>query len=292
MPTGRPDRPDAHRRPQLVPGLGADQPDRVDLDRSARELGSGGRLGCDRRHPARCDPRRVGHDPGRTARRHPARRNSPWRHPARRDPARRHPARRHRLHGPEPQPERPRRRAALDDPARAPGHVGGAPRPRPEVQGHASAERDARRRCWGPPVSPALNGVSLDKLNVAASPLGGIPLGGIALGGLPLGGIPLGGIAGSTETRTSRTGAPTSTSSRASTAPTARASPDRPCSVSRWAACRWAASRSAASRSAEFLSAAFRSAASRSAPLSAAFRSAASISSALRSAGSLWAGST
>jgi Tol biopolymer transport system component len=51
----------------------------------------------------------------------------------------------------------------------------------------------------GPPLSPALNGVSLDKVNVAASPLGGIPLGGIALGGLPLGGIPLGGIAGSTE---------------------------------------------------------------------------------------------
>ena len=53
----------------------------------------------------------------------------------------------------------------------------------------------------GPPVSPALNGVSLDKINVEASPLGGIPLGGIALGGLPLGGIPLGGIAGSTETK-------------------------------------------------------------------------------------------
>ena len=51
----------------------------------------------------------------------------------------------------------------------------------------------------GPPVSPALNGVSLNKINVESSPLGGIPLGGIALGGLPLGGIPLGGIAGSTE---------------------------------------------------------------------------------------------
>ena len=49
----------------------------------------------------------------------------------------------------------------------------------------------------GPPISPALTGVSLDKINVAASPLGGIPLGGIALGGLPLGGIPLGG--GTTE---------------------------------------------------------------------------------------------
>jgi Tol biopolymer transport system component len=51
----------------------------------------------------------------------------------------------------------------------------------------------------GPPASPALNGISLDKVNVESSPLGGIPLGGIALGGLPLGGIPLGGIAGSTE---------------------------------------------------------------------------------------------
>ena len=39
-------------------------------------------------------------------------------------------------------------------------------------------------------------GVTLDKLNLASSPLGGIPLAGIALGGLPLGGIPLGGIAG------------------------------------------------------------------------------------------------
>ncbi len=42
-------------------------------------------------------------------------------------------------------------------------------------------------------------GVTLDDLNLASSPLGGIPLAGIALGGLPLGGIPLGGIAGSTE---------------------------------------------------------------------------------------------
>ena len=39
-------------------------------------------------------------------------------------------------------------------------------------------------------------GITLDKLNLASSPLGGIPLAGIALGGLPLGGIPLGGIAG------------------------------------------------------------------------------------------------
>ena len=46
--------------------------------------------------------------------------------------------------------------------------------------------------------TPVAAGVSLDDLNLAASPLGGIPLGGIALGGLPLGGIPLGGIAGST----------------------------------------------------------------------------------------------
>ncbi len=36
-------------------------------------------------------------------------------------------------------------------------------------------------------------GVTLDDLNLASSPLGGIPLGGIALGGLPLGGIPLPG---------------------------------------------------------------------------------------------------
>ena len=41
-----------------------------------------------------------------------------------------------------------------------------------------------------------VSGVTLDKLNLASSPLGGIPLAGIALGGLPLGGIPLGGIAG------------------------------------------------------------------------------------------------
>ena len=41
-------------------------------------------------------------------------------------------------------------------------------------------------------------GVTLDKLDLASSPLGGIPLAGIALGGLPLGGIPLGGI-GATE---------------------------------------------------------------------------------------------
>jgi hypothetical protein len=40
--------------------------------------------------------------------------------------------------------------------------------------------------------------VTLDDLDLAASPLGGIPLGGIALGGVPLGGIPLGGIATST----------------------------------------------------------------------------------------------
>jgi hypothetical protein len=45
----------------------------------------------------------------------------------------------------------------------------------------------------GPPISPALTGISLDKVNVAASPLGGIPLAGIALGGLPLGGIPSAG---------------------------------------------------------------------------------------------------
>ena len=40
-----------------------------------------------------------------------------------------------------------------------------------------------------------VTGITLDKLDLASSPLGGIPLGGIALGGLPLGGIPLGGIA-------------------------------------------------------------------------------------------------
>ena len=118
----RPDQPDAHRRPELLPRLGAEpgEPVRVDLDRSARKLGSGCRLGRDQRHPARCDPRRVADDAGCTARRHPARRHPAGRHPARRHPARRHPARRDRLHGPEPQPERPRRSAALDDPARAP----------------------------------------------------------------------------------------------------------------------------------------------------------------------------
>ena len=44
--------------------------------------------------------------------------------------------------------------------------------------------------------TPVVAGITLDKLNLASSPLGGIPLAGIALGGLPLGGIPLGGIAG------------------------------------------------------------------------------------------------
>ena len=43
--------------------------------------------------------------------------------------------------------------------------------------------------------TPVVDGVTLDKLNLASSPLAGIPLAGIALGGLPLGGIPLGGIA-------------------------------------------------------------------------------------------------
>jgi hypothetical protein len=47
--------------------------------------------------------------------------------------------------------------------------------------------------------TPVVAGVTLDKLNLASSPLGGIPLAGIALGGLPLGGIPLGGIAGTPE---------------------------------------------------------------------------------------------
>ena len=97
----RPDQPDAHRRPELLPRLGAErgEPDRVDLDRSARELGSGRRLGRDQRHPARRDPRRVADDAGCTARRHPARRHPARRHPARRHPARRHSARRDRLHG-------------------------------------------------------------------------------------------------------------------------------------------------------------------------------------------------
>ena len=44
--------------------------------------------------------------------------------------------------------------------------------------------------------TPVVAGITLDKLELASSPLGGIPLAGIALGGLPLGGIPLGGIAG------------------------------------------------------------------------------------------------
>jgi hypothetical protein len=47
--------------------------------------------------------------------------------------------------------------------------------------------------------TPVVAGITLDKLNLASSPLGGIPLAGIALGGLPLGGIPLGGIAGTPE---------------------------------------------------------------------------------------------
>jgi WD40 repeat protein len=47
--------------------------------------------------------------------------------------------------------------------------------------------------------TPVVAGVSLNNLNLAASPLGGIPLAGIALGGIPLGGIPLGGIATATE---------------------------------------------------------------------------------------------
>ncbi|HET7046621.1 MAG TPA: PxKF domain-containing protein [Gaiellaceae bacterium] len=42
--------------------------------------------------------------------------------------------------------------------------------------------------------TPIVDGVGLQDLDLAGSPLGGIPLGGIALGGLPLGGIPLGGI--------------------------------------------------------------------------------------------------
>ena len=63
------------------------------------ELGPGRRLGRDRGHPARRDPRRDGDDGRRAARRHPARRHPARRHPARRHPARRHPARRHRLHG-------------------------------------------------------------------------------------------------------------------------------------------------------------------------------------------------
>ena len=83
----------------------------------------------------------------------------------------------------------------------------------------------------GPPVSPALTGVSLDKINVASSPLGGIPLGGIALGGLPLGGIPLGGIAARRRRRTSPTGAPTSTQQPGFTCPAdARLSWSRRCS--------------------------------------------------------------
>ncbi len=57
--------------------------------------------------------------------------------------------------------------------------------------------------------TPVVAGVTLDDLNLASSPLGGIPLGGIALGGLPLGGIPLRGIAGSTLIRTWPNGAPT-----------------------------------------------------------------------------------
>ena len=78
--------PDAHRRAELLPRLGAD-PDgtdvRRDLDRGAAELGPGRRLGGDRGHLARRDPRRDGNDGRRSARRHPA-----WRHPARRHPAR------------------------------------------------------------------------------------------------------------------------------------------------------------------------------------------------------------
>ena len=90
-----------HRRPELVPRLGAD-PDgtdvRRDLDLGAGELGSGRRLRGDRGHLARRDPRRDGHDRGRSARRHPAWRHPPGRYPSGRHPARRHPARRHRLH--------------------------------------------------------------------------------------------------------------------------------------------------------------------------------------------------
>jgi Tol biopolymer transport system component len=47
--------------------------------------------------------------------------------------------------------------------------------------------------------TPVVAGVTLDQLNLASSPLGGIPLGGIALGGLPLGGIPLSGDSGKTQ---------------------------------------------------------------------------------------------
>ena len=91
----------------------------------------------------------------------------------------------------EPEPERPRRRAAVDDPAQAPGHVGGAPRLDPAFKG-TPPQNVTLAQVLGTPV---VAGVTLDKLNLASSPLGGIPLAGIALGGLPLGGIPLGGIA-------------------------------------------------------------------------------------------------
>ncbi|HET7856936.1 MAG TPA: C25 family cysteine peptidase, partial [Gaiellaceae bacterium] len=47
--------------------------------------------------------------------------------------------------------------------------------------------------------TPVVAGVTLNDVQLAASPLGGIPLAGIAFGSLPLGGIPLGGIAGSTD---------------------------------------------------------------------------------------------
>jgi Tol biopolymer transport system component len=43
--------------------------------------------------------------------------------------------------------------------------------------------------------TPAVAGVTLAKLDLSSSALGGIPLAGIALGGIPLGGIALGGIA-------------------------------------------------------------------------------------------------
>ena len=164
----------------------------------------------------------TGTTAGRSARRHPARRHSARRHPARRHPARRHPARRDRLHGAEPEPERPRRSPALDDSARRfPTRGRRTLRSTRRSAGHASAERHAGA---GAGDAGRRRADQARHVDLASSPLGGIPLGGIALGGLPLGGIPLGGIASSTPSRIWPTGATSSTSSPASAARTATAS--------------------------------------------------------------------